>query len=184
VLRIVILAAVLPGCLWATTSSDKVHGYEVRGVVGDGNRGASAHVMGGMAGLHVEFQGQGRQFRRAEDPNTYTGGGLGLGLRASPFGIIARDHRLERFLDLGAHTGVDFDVVFGVPGNVALVGSGWVGGWVELGTVPVGDGYLALTGDIRTVGLTDSWNNQVLYGIGIAYRQRAKVTGEDLTIHD
>ena len=183
VLRIVILV-LFPGCLWATTSSDKVYGYEARGVIGQNNRGASAHVMGGMAGLHFEFQGGGRQFERDGDPNAYTGVGLGASLRASPFGIIAPDHRLERFLDLGAEVGADASLVVGVPTTATLVGAGWVGGWVELGTVPVGDGYIALTGNIRTVAATDTWHDQLLLGVGIAFRKRAKVTADDLDFHD
>lgn len=182
-LRIAILFLLLPGCLWATTSSDKVSGYELRGVIGQDNRGASAHLMGGMAGVHAELEGGARQFRRDIDPNTYTGGGLGASLRASPFGIFATEHRLERFLDFGAEVGGDIGFVFGAPAHT-FVQTGWVGGWVELGTLPVGDGYLALTGDLRAASPYDTWHDQVLIGVGLAFRHRAKVTASDLDFHD
>jgi hypothetical protein len=183
VLRIAILFLLLPGCLWATTSSDKVSGYEVRGIIGQDNRGANAQVMGGMAGLHGELEAGVREFRRDVDPNTYTGGGVGVNVRLSPFGVLASEHRLERYFDFGAEIGGELTAVFGAPAH-NFVPTGWVGGWVELGTIPVGDGYLALTGNIRSAAPHDTWHDQVLIGIGIAFRHRAKVTSDDLDFHD
>jgi len=183
VLRIAILFLLLPGCLWATASSDKVSGYEVRGIIGQDNRGGTAQVMGGMAGLHGEFQAGVRQFRRDVDPNTYTGGGAGVNIRLSPLGVLASDHQLERFFDFGGELGGEFTAVFGAPAH-NFVPTGWVGGWVELGTVPLGDGYLALTGNIRSAAPHDTWDNQVLIGVGLAFRHRSRVSASDLDFHD
>ena len=184
-MKTIAILALVPGCFWATEKSDVLDGYEVRGIVGDHNRGGSLHRTGGIAGLQVDAEAGARQFRRDGDPNAYTGGSVGLSLRASPFGIIASDHKLERYFDLGAEAGGEGSLIVGVPSKVAGAGAGWVGGWVEVGTIPLEDnGYLALTGNIRTMSMTDAWRDQVVLAVGLAWRSRRVVTPEDLRVRD
>jgi len=47
--------------------------------------------MGGIAGVHLDAEAGVREFRRAQDPNAYTGTSAALTMRVSPFGIIATD---------------------------------------------------------------------------------------------
>jgi len=58
----------------------------------------------------------------------------------------------------------------------------WYGGWVEVGTVSVGSGYLALTGGIRREVFSDPWLDQTQLAIGLAWRKR-ELMGK-LNIHD
>jgi hypothetical protein len=182
--KAIAILAMLSGWLWATPTSDVLDGYEARGVIGDNNRGGSVHRTGGIAGVHLDAEAGVRQFRRAEDPNSYTGTSAALSLRVSPFGIIASDHKLERYFDLGAEAGGEASVIFGVPAKLAGAGAGWVGGWVEFGTIPVDTGYLAITGNIRTMSLTDTWQDQLVVAVGLGWRSRRTVTARDLRWND
>jgi len=175
------------GCLWATPQSQVVQGYE-GGVVlgGDGHvEGGAAHVGGGMAGLGVDLEANLRDAVRQGDPRRGTALGLGLSLRASLLGILGTDHLVDRYFDLGAAAGCGAALAFGVPTrNVDGLVSGWVGAWTELGTVPIGDGYLALTGGIRAETSAEPWTNQTQLFVGLAFRQRRTATAEDLRFRD
>jgi len=182
--KAIAILATLSGCFWATPTSDVLDGYEVRGVFAENNRGGNIHRTGGIAGVHLDAEAGVREFRRAQDPNAYTGASGALSVRASPFGIIASDHKLERYFDFGAEGGVEATMIFGGPAKLSGAGAGFVGGWVELGTVPLDNGYLALTGDIRTMSLTDTWKDQVIVAVGIGWRGRRTATPRDLSWRD
>jgi hypothetical protein len=182
--KAIAILATLSGCFWATPTSDVLDGYEVRGVIAENNRGGSIHRTGGIAGVHLDAEAGVREFRRAQDPNAYTGTSGALTVRVSPFGIIASDHKLERYFDLGAEVGGEASVIYGVPAKLAGAGAGFVGGWVEIGTVPLDDGYLALTGNIRTMSLTDTWKDQVVVAVGIGWRGRRTATLRDISWRD
>ena len=171
---------VLTGCLWATPTSDVVAGYDGRA----GLRGASAHVVGGIAGAHVDLEADGRGYQRAGDPNTYPGGGVGLSVRLSPLGVLPTTHRVERYFDFGGEAGGEVALVVGIPTTATAVGQGWVGGWVEVGTVPIGNGYLALVGDVRAATMSAPWRDQTTWTIGIGWRARRRATPADLTWRD
>ncbi len=180
----ILLAVALSGCLWATPTSTKTAGYEMRGYLGEHTTGAGMYAVGGMAGVDVAAEADVRSgFHRTGDPNGYTGASLGISLRASPLGIIASEHQLDRFFDFGGELGANATLLPGTP-RVSGTGSGWVGAWVELGTVPVADGYMVLTGTIRSASLDGAWQDQTIYGIGLGFRSRQTVTAEDLTWHD
>jgi hypothetical protein len=173
------------GCLWANERSDAMHGYEARVVLGtDGHvEGAQAHALAGAAGLYADLEANLRDATRLDDPDTHPGLGLGFSLRASLFGILATDHKLERYLDLGAEAGAGGGLVHGAPPHdVSAMSSVWYGGWVEVGTVSVGSGYLAVIGGIRREVFSDPWLDQTQLAIGLAWRTR-ELMGK-LNIHD
>jgi hypothetical protein len=179
-----LIALSLTGCLWATPRSTKSAGYEARGYLGEHTSGAGMYAVGGMAGLDIAAEADVRSgFQRTGDPNRYTGASLGLSLRLSPLGMLATEHQLDRYFDFGGEAGANLTVIPGTP-QVSGTGSGWVGAWVELGTVPVGDGYIVLTGTIRAASLDGPWHDQTIYGVGLGYRARSTVTQEDLTWRD
>jgi hypothetical protein len=68
------------------------------------------------------------------------------------------------------------------PHGVSGVGSGWLGGWVEVGTVSLGSGYLALTGGVRRESFEAPWIDQTQLTIGVAWRHREPMG--KLNFHD
>jgi hypothetical protein len=173
------------GCLWANERSEAMGGYEARAVLGsDGHvEGAQAHVEGGFAGLYADLEANLRDAVRPDDSRTYRGLGLGFSARASLFGVLSTNHELERYLDLGAEAGAGVAAVLGVPPHsVTGTGSVWYGAWVEVGTVSLGSGYLALTGGIRREVFADPWLDQTQLAIGVAWRKREPMG--KLNIHD
>ena len=177
----------LTGCLWANKQSDSMVGYQGHTVLGsDGHlEGAGAHAMGGYAGLYGGFEATLRDTNRPGDPNLYRAIGAGLSARLSLFGVMATDHQLERYLDLGGEAGGGFGAAIGLgPYGLSGFGSAWYGAWVDIGTVPVGAGYLALTGGVRREVFTDPWNDRTQLMIGLAWRKREPVTESELAWHD
>lgn len=172
--------ALASGCLWATPTSDVLRGYDARA----GAQGASVHAVGGEAGLTADLEVDGRGYQRAGDPHTYPGAGLGLGLRLSPLGMLPTEHHVERYVDFGGEVGGEITLVVGLPTTATAVGQGWVGAWAELGTVRLGDGYLALIGDVRATSASAPWADQTLVTIGLGWRARRRVTPADLTVRD
>lgn len=177
----------LAGCLWADrATSESMSGYAARAVLsGDGRvEGADASAVFGYAGVTVEGEASVHDTDRPGDSRTYHAAHLGGSLRFSLFGVLSHDHRLERYLDLGPLVGAGAGPVFGVPPQgIAAEFSGWAGAWVEVGTLPVGDGYLALTGAIRAETSTEPWRNRTQLAVGLAWRTRAPL-GADLHFHD
>jgi hypothetical protein len=162
------------GCFWANERSDSMYGFEGRAVLGSNGhlQGGQAHVKGGEAGLYVDVEANLRDAARPNDPDTHRAVGLGFSLRGSLFGILGTEHQLERYFDFGAELGGGGVLVSGGPHSITGVGSGWVGAWVDFGTVSLGSGYLALTGGIRRESFEDPWLDQTELAIGIAWRQR------------
>ena len=179
--------ALTGGCLWANQRSEAVYGYEARAVLRDDGHveGAALRADGGYAGVTVGAESDLRDGQRAGDPHTYKTAGLGLILRASLLGIIATEHRFERYFDIGADVGAAGSVMFGVPPHhIAGGGSAWYGAWTEIGTFSAGSGYVALTGSIRREAATSPWLSQTIVTVGLAWRHRRLVTGEDLRWRD
>jgi hypothetical protein len=175
-LSVVLLA--LAGCysFGKTTSTMTGTGAGVS-VDGSEPRGASVEAVGGAGGWYAAFGLSGRRIARAGDPEAHHAVGLDLALRVSPLGLLANDHALERYLDFGAETGVGFKVAKAPPHILAVEGEAWVGGWVELGLFAANDGYVALTGNLRTVDATSPWlDRPTELTFGIAWRHRGKPT--------
>ena len=170
-----LLPLLVGGCLFKERqNTDVVAGYgaSIHAVPGDIARGASADAMVGIGGIHVTAAAELIEAERTDDPRTARGGGLGIGLRASPIGMLAHEHQLERWLDGGLEIG-------GVAGGVAATSRrvdgyayGWSGAWLEVGLVSVGDGYLAATGSARWVATEEPWIPRDQIVIGLAWRTR------------
>jgi hypothetical protein len=179
---LLVLIATSTGCLWLNEKSDGVVGYHAHAIIDNGGHaGGGAEAVVGMAGVYVAGEGGLQPIHRTGDPNTYTAGAMGVSMRASPFGIIASDHRLERYFDFGAEAGGTFMIAVR-NGSATGAGDGWYGAWLELGTAPIGAGYLVLVGNVRRASMSDGWNDQTLFTVGIGYRERSAVG--KLNIHD
>lgn len=179
--RFVVTAAVvalaLGGCysLGKTTGSMTGMGANVTLDGGTAPRGAEVEAVGGAGGWYAMIAMAGRKVERAGDPEAHHGAGLDVALRVSPLGLLANEHDLERYLDFGAEAGAGFKMVKAPPHTIAMEGESWVGGWAEVGLVSSGDGYVALTGTIRTIDATETWNDRPTdVMIGIAWRSRGK----------
>jgi hypothetical protein len=172
------------GCFWANEHSESLYGYEARAVLGsDGHvEGAQAHVKGGFAGIYADLEANVRDAVRPDDPVTHKGTGVGISLRGSLFGVLATAHEIERYLDFGAELGAGAALVPGVPGSITGMGSAWYGAWVDIGTISVGSGYLALTGGIRRETFGAPWIDQTQLAIGLAWRKREPMG--KLNFHD
>jgi hypothetical protein len=171
------------GCFWANKSSDTMGGVEARSVLHDDGRlqGAEAHVMAGAAGLYGDLEANLRDTERAGDPDRHKAFGLGFSVRVSPFGALGTDHVFDRYLDFGAEVGAGTGAVFGVaPEYGAAMSSAWYGAWLDIGTVPVHGGYLALTGGVRREVFAAPWSDRTQLTIGLAWRKRAPVSDEQL----
>jgi hypothetical protein len=147
--------------------------------------GASLQASAGYAGLQVDAELAVRGAVRMGDPAVYHAATAGVGLRASVLGIVANDHRLERYLDLGFDAGGEIGVVPGVPPRGAFLGGGWYGAWVDVGTLPVGDdGYVAVTTGFRVEAFDGGWFDRTQLLVGLAWRKRRPVTADELRWRD
>jgi hypothetical protein len=189
-MKILVTAATLAcatlgtGCFWANEHSESLYGYEGRVVLGDDGhvQGGQARAMGGFAGIYADVEANLRDaVRTSEAPHSALG--IGFSLRGSLFGVLATAHEIERYLDLGAEAGASAELVPGVPsGSLSGTGSAWYGAWVDIGTVSLGSGYLALTGGIRREVFDGPWIDQTQLAVGIAWRKREPMG--KLNIHD
>jgi hypothetical protein len=141
--------------------------------------GAMVQGIAGTGGMQIEAELVGHRVHRAEDTDgtTRPALGLGLGVRASLLGIVADDHRLERYFDFGATAGVVGSVVKTPPNFVDARGEAYYGGWTEIGLSSTRDGYLALTGELRVSDATETWDDiPVSVTVGLAWRKRGPPT--------
>src|ERR1051325_1221768 len=118
------------GCFWASKQSEEVFGYDARTILRDDGHvhGGAVQVGGGYAGLTVNVEADLRDTVRPGDPKSYTALGLGLSARASVLGIIANDHSVERYFDIGGEGGGSGNLVPGAPSpNLIGTGSAWYG---------------------------------------------------------
>ena len=183
------LALLGPGCLWANSHSQSVTAFDARAMVGAGGdrrvEGGQLRAAAGYAGVLADADLTVRDGVRVGEPSRYRTATVGVGLRASPLAILATDHWLERYLDFGFDAGAGIGAAFGVPPHgAAFVASGWVGAWVELGTVPIGDGYLSVTGAIRQESFDAAWTDRSQLSLGVGYRTRQTVRAEQLRWRD
>jgi len=182
-----VIALACGGCLWANPNSYRVSGVDGSAMVvdGHGSSGGGVRAFTGGAGLYVAAEAGERGVRRGGDSNDYSGVSADLSLRLSLPGILPTEHVVDRYFDFGLEAGGGGIVAFGVPRTVEGIGEGFVGGWVELGTIPVDDnGYLAISGAIRAYGLDDGWENQTVYSIGLGWRGREHFTQRDFQFRD
>jgi hypothetical protein len=186
-LFVLAFACVASGCLWANEKSGSVVGYEGRAMLGgDGHvEGGAIHGEVALAGVGVAAEANLRDAARVHDPARYHTLGAGVSARASLFGILATDHAFERYLDFGGEAGASVGLALGVPpSDAAFAPSGWLGGWVEVGTVSLGAGYVAITGGVRRELMADPFLDRTQLMIGLAWRQRETLGPGGLPWHD
>jgi len=162
-------------CAGPNAQSDSMVGHEANVRLGGGGQleGAAVQSVIGEAGGYMEMEASLHDADRRDDARVYKAFSVGMSNRISLFGVLAPDHDLERYLDLGASAGAAFSFVIGVPphgGDGAF--SAWVGAWVDIGTISVRGGYLAVTGSVRREAYIDPWNDRTQLMIGLAWRQR------------
>jgi hypothetical protein len=182
-----VLAIAASGCLWKNKLSDESSRVQLSatGAEGDIPNGARLHGSIGEAGLYIGGELEIRDLELAPLPpdqvmpppagQDYTGLGVNVLLRASPLGILGREHRLERWLDFGVEVGAGAGTVVWDASTTAGIGNHkhtFVGGWVELGTFTVGKRYVALVGDLRYHDQRGPWRDEIVAGIGLAWTRR------------
>jgi hypothetical protein len=175
------------GCLWANPNSYKVVGLDGTGLVvdGHGSGGGGVRAFTGGAGLYFAAEANARGVQRGGDSNVYTGVSADLSLRLSLPGVLPTEHVVDRYFDFGLEAGGGGIVAVGVPRTVEGIAEGFVGGWVELGTIAVDDdSYIAISGAIRAYGLDSGWDNQTVYTIGVGWRGRTHFTQRDFQFRD
>jgi hypothetical protein len=191
-----LLALAASGCLWKNKLSDESSRVALSATGGDGDipNGARLHGSVGMAGLYIGAEAEVRDLELAPLPPSdevmppppgqdYTGLGVNILLRASPLGILGREHELERWLDFGVEAGAGAGTVVWDASSSDGIGNHkhtFVGGWVELGTFTVGKRYVALVGDIRYHDERGPWRDEIVAGIGLAWTRRGLAGPLDL----
>lgn len=199
---VVASALLLPGCLWANEHSESLTGFQAQLLLDDSAQPAGGAVHGtlGYAGLTADFEANVRDVTRPGDlvlptvpgemahlgdPTTARAVGLGFDLRGSLLGILATDHSLERYFDIGVDAGAGVGGAFAsAPHELTGTASGWYGAWTEVGTVSVHGGYLAVTGGIRREVFDDHFFDQTQLMVGLAWRKREPLPDGALHFHD
>lgn len=190
------------GCLWANEKSESLEGYGARVLLGTDGHPTGGAIDGtlGYAGLIADFEAHGRDLSRPGDlmaptvpgqlpfigpPTSAFGLGAGIDLRASLLGIVSSDHRLERYFDVGLDAGAGAGGAFAdAPHKLTGTASGWYGAWAELGTVPAGKGYVALTLGIRREVFNEHFFDQTQLLVGVAWRKHTLSPFSGLNLRD
>jgi hypothetical protein len=185
-MKLVWVACTLALAACAGRQSDTMLGYGAHAVLGGGRfEGAAIQAMTGVSGVYVEGEASVRGADRRDAPDTYQAVGAALATRVSLFGLLGTSHELERYFDLGGAAGAGGGWVFGPPPHdIAGFGSAWYGAWVDLGTVAIDDGYLAVTGGVRREVFGDPWNDRTQLMVGLAWRRRAPFRWGQMGWHD
>jgi hypothetical protein len=169
VLRACPIVALAAGCASTGGASQGVtHLIGTADIDHDGLRGGRLAGEFGFRGVELSLDAETQRQFRANDAGSSFGGGVDLGLRLSIFGLLItdNDHRLEHWFDLGAEgrAGGGFN-------SVDSFGQVSAGGWVEIGLWS-GTDYPALILDARRQITTGPWNDETVFGIGLAWTVR------------
>lgn len=133
----------------------------------EGVDGGEVTAVGGSSGIQVQFAAQVQRITRPGDPQDHFAGGADIGLRASLFGILAKDHRLDHWFDFGAMGGAGGGFLRPAD-RVTTYGQAWGGAWMQLGVMP-GARFLAIFLDARRVIYAGDPEDQTIFGIGIGW---------------
>lgn len=139
----------------------------------DGVRGAEVAASGEVHGVGLSARVHAEQLERDEPElpgfvRRKIASGADLGLRLSLFGMFAKDHRLERWFDVGVDAAVGGGFV--KPARLETFGRAWVGGWAVFGLFP-GNPFPSLVLDVRRIAIS-GWDNATMFTIGLAYSSR------------
>lgn len=152
--------------------------YEVAHVGGnvritDGVRGGEATLSYVVNGIGFSASVTGDNFKRPvfDGEQQHFGGGIDLGLRASLLGLVANDHRIDHWFDVGGAVGGGGGLIY--PARLSTYDEGWVSGWMTIGLWP-GKGYPSLMLDVRRQAVSD-WDNETLFSVGLAFTKRLKL---------
>lgn len=165
--RLLASSLLLAGC--ATTTHEVVHmGGNVR--ITDGVRGGEITTSYAINGVGLSAALTGDTYKRPvfDGEQQHFGGGIDIGLRASVFGLIAKDNKLDHWLDLGGAAGAGGGLIY--PARLSTYGEAWFGGWMTIGLAP-GAAYPSLVLDVRRQAVTE-WDNETLFSIGLAFTRR------------
>lgn len=148
----------------------------------DGARGGEVSTSGEVHGVGLSARVHAEQLARDEPElpgfvRRKIGGGADLGLRLSLFGMFSKDHRLERWFDVGMDAAVGGGFV--KPARLESFGRAWVGGWAVFGLFP-GNPFPSLVLDVRRIAIS-GWDNATMFTIGLAYSSRRI---EDFSVRD
>ena len=112
----------------------------------------------------------GDNFKRAvfDGEQQRFGGGIDIGLRASLFGLFAKDNQLDHWVDLGG--------AIGGGGGADLSRAAddvrrRLGRRLDDDRALAGHGYPSLVLDVRRQAVTE-WDNETLFSVGLAFTKR------------
>lgn len=164
-----LLLSSLPLAACASRTYEVTHvGGNVR--ITDGVRGGEVATSYAINGIGVSAAVTGDEYKRPvfDGEQQRFGGGIDIGLRASVFGLLAKDNKLDHWLDLGGAAGAGGGLIY--PARLSTYGEAWFGAWMTIGLAP-GAAYPSLVLDVRRQAVTD-WNNETLFSIGLAFTRR------------
>lgn len=171
-----IALAGVTGCWHEPEHTETIKNVIVRGRVDrDGFDGAEVSAGGGWSGVQLEVFGHFQQISSATSPEGVTsrhgGGGIDFALRASLFGMISNDHRIDKWFDIGGFAGAGGGL-FKPTSRLDSYGQVWAGAWMQLGLMP-GSKYWALFLDVRRVAYKGELvEDATVFGIGLGFVQR------------
>lgn len=129
---------------------------------------AASHSFGGLGlaahafGERLEREEVGGIRRRA------TGIGIDLGLRLSLFGLVADDHRLEHWFDIGLSGGTGGGGI--KPARLETFGHAWIGFFTTVGLWR-GERYPSLMLEVRRETV-QGWDDRTVFVVGLAFTRR------------
>lgn len=171
-----LIAVSLTGCLWANDKSDTMWGVSGRAMIGEHGdlQGGTLDAQWGGAGLYAAVEANTHEVTRPEDLGSTRAIGVNVSLKASLPGMFAPKHELERYFDLGPEGGVGglFSIDAPRSPNPFNAGAAYFGWWFEIGTVSIGDHYIAIVGDVRREAYGAPWDDQTQLIVGLAWRHR------------
>jgi len=131
--------------------------------------GLHASVNGGFNGFQLGLGAFWDQLARPMDPSRHAAGGIELQGRFSLFGMLADDHRIEHWFDIGFEGAAGGG--FAHPASLEGFGELWGGAFIDIGLAP-GPSYPALSLGVRALTLSSPWDGETIATIGLSWVTR------------
>jgi len=143
---------------------------------GDGLTGGEVAASYAFSGFGLAAHAFVERLERTELDVTRRSTALGIDFatRLSLFGLIADDHRLEHWFDVGLSGGAGGGGVKPAS-RLESVGHAWVGGFVSLGLWKT-ERYPSLMLEIRRETIGSNWDDRTVFTVGISLTRRTAET--------
>ena len=168
------LALAIAGCVHAgdsaTTGHQEVGRFEAQTVLASGLRpGGQVEGDALFGGVGVGFALAVAPHARTSAPVSDTAGTVDLSLRASPFGMLGDDHRIDRWFDFGGAAGIGGGLVR--TDHLTTLGEAWIGAWAEIG-LPGGSSYPAIELSVQRITFGGDARDETAFLVGLAWTAR------------